>query len=211
MRYLWVPLLPLIMLSTKAVVEPSSLGNDVVGQALTLALLGLAAYLVFPISRARIKGEASMQQSITAIALALAPVALMVLVGLGYYYTALKLTGRLIESFYLIIIWSLVYAALRELELAARRLAYRRAVAKREHKSSEDAEGGESIEEQPMDLEDVSQQSLRLTRTVLLVLWRHLLLALVRSGGGLLLPRQHGAVAQERGLRRQCGAFYPSA
>ena len=106
MRYLWVPLLPLIMLSTKAVVEPSSLGNDVVGQALTLALLGLAAYLVFPISRARIKGEASMQQSITAIALALAPVALMVLVGLGYYYTALKLTGRLIESFYLIIIWA---------------------------------------------------------------------------------------------------------
>ncbi len=172
MRYLWVPLLPLIMLSTKAVVEPSSLGNDVVGQALTLALLGLAAYLVFPISRARIKGEASMQQSITAIALALAPVALMVLVGLGYYYTALKLTGRLIESFYLIIIWSLVYrTALRGLELAARRLAYRRAVAKREHKSSEDAEGGESIEEQPMDLEDVSQQSLRLTRTVLLLVF----------------------------------------
>ncbi len=56
-----------------------------------------------PHLRARIKGEASMQQSITAIALALAPVALMVLVGLGYY-TALKLTGRLIESFYLIII-----------------------------------------------------------------------------------------------------------
>lgn len=77
-----------------------------------------------------------MQQSITAIALALAPVALIVLVGLGYYYTALKLTGRLIESFYLIIIWSLVYrTALRGLELAARRLAYRRAVAKREHKA----------------------------------------------------------------------------
>ncbi|MBL0635805.1 MULTISPECIES: mechanosensitive channel MscK [Aeromonas] len=172
MRYLWVPLLPLIMLSTKAVVEPSSLGNDVVGQALTLALLGLAAYLVFPISRARIKGEASMQQSITAIALALAPVALIVLVGLGYYYTALKLTGRLIESFYLLILWSLVYrTALRGLELAARRLAYRRAVAKREHKAQEDAEGGDTIEEQPMDLEDVSQQSLRLTRTVLLLIF----------------------------------------
>ncbi|MDM5071454.1 mechanosensitive channel MscK [Aeromonas bestiarum] len=172
MRYLWLPLLPLIMLSTKAVVEPSSLGNDVVGQALTLLLLGLTTYLVFPISRAIIKGEGSMQQSITAGALALAPVALMVLVGLGYYYTALKLTGRLVESFYLLIIWSLVYrTALRGLELAARRLAYRRAVAKREHRSVEDAEGGESIEEQPMDLEDVSQQSLRLTRTVLLLVF----------------------------------------
>ncbi|OAH87792.1 hypothetical protein, partial [Aeromonas salmonicida] len=172
MRYLWLPLLPLIMLSTKAVVEPSSLGNDVVGQALTLLLLGLTTYLVFPISRTIIKGEGSMQQSITAGALALAPVALMVLVGLGYYYTALKLTGRLVESFYLLIIWSLVYrTSLRGLELAARRLAYRRAVAKREHKSQEDAEGGESIEEQPMDLEDVSQQSLRLTRTALLLVF----------------------------------------
>ncbi|MFM5136298.1 mechanosensitive channel MscK [Aeromonas rivipollensis] len=172
MRYLWLPLLPLIMLSTKAVVEPSSLGNDVIGQALTMLLLGLTAYLVFPISRARIKGEASMQKSLIAIALALAPVALIVLAALGYYYTALKLTGRLIESFYLIIIWSLVYrTALRGLELAARRLAYRRAVAKREHKSSEDAEGGESIEEQPMDLEEVSQQSLRLTRIMLLLVF----------------------------------------
>lgn len=73
MRYLWLPLLPLIMLSTKAVVEPSSLGNDVVGQALTLLLLGLTTYLVFPISRTIIKGEGSMQQSITAGALARAP------------------------------------------------------------------------------------------------------------------------------------------
>ncbi|MGL6472348.1 mechanosensitive channel MscK [Aeromonas caviae] len=172
MRYLWLPLLPLIMLSTKAVVEPSSLGNDVIGQGMTMLLLGLTAYLVLPISRARIKGEASMLQTLTAVALALAPVALMVLAALGYYYTALKLTGRLIESFYLIIIWGLVYrTALRGLELAARRLAYRRAVAKREHKSSEDAEGGESVEEQPMALEDVSQQSLRLTRTVLLLIF----------------------------------------
>ena len=76
--------------------------------------------------------------------------ALIVLAVLGYYYTALKLTGRLIESFYLIIIWSLVYrTALRGLELAARRLAYRRAVAKREHKSSEDAEGGSPSKSSP--------------------------------------------------------------
>ncbi|MGL5039509.1 MAG: mechanosensitive channel MscK [Aeromonas sp.] len=172
MRYIWIPLLPLIILATKAVIEPSSLGNDVIGQALTLLLLGLTTYLVFPISRARIKGAASLQKSIIAAALALAPIALIVLVALGYYYTALKLTGRLIESFYLLIIWSLFYrTALRGLELAARRLAYRRAVAKREQKSHEDADGGESIEEQPMDLEEVSQQSLRLTRTVLLLIF----------------------------------------
>ena len=68
--------------------EPSSLGNDVIGQGMTMLLLGLTAYLVLPISRARIKGEASMLQTLTAVALALAPVALMVLAALGYYYTA---------------------------------------------------------------------------------------------------------------------------
>lgn len=169
MRYLWLPLLPLIMLSTKGVVEPSTLANDVIGQTLAITLLGLTAYLVFPISRARLKGEASLWQSFFALALALAPLAMIVLVVMGYYYTALKLTGRLIESFYLMLIWSMVHrTALRGLELAARRLAWRRAVAKREQqKSNEDAEGGETVEEQPMDLEEVSQQSLRLTRIVL--------------------------------------------
>jgi potassium efflux system protein len=94
---------------------------------MTMLLLGAdrlpgAAHL-----RARIKGEANVL--LTAVALALAPVALMVLAALGYLH-GLKLTGRLIESFYLIIIWGLVYrTALRDLELAARRLAYRRAVA----------------------------------------------------------------------------------
>ncbi|PJG59987.1 mechanosensitive channel MscK [Aeromonas cavernicola] len=172
MRYLWLPLLPLIMLSTRAIVEPSTLGNDVIGQALTMILLAVMCYLIFPICRARIKGGTSLQQSFIAIALVLTPVTLIMLVVLGYYYTALKLTGRLLESFYIILIWHLIYrAALRGLELAARRLAYRRAVAKREHKSHEDAEGGESIEEHPMDLEEVSQQSLRLTRTVLLLIF----------------------------------------
>lgn len=167
MRYLWLPLLPLIMLSTKGTVEPSTLANDVIGQALTIALLALTAYLVFPISRARIKGEASLGQSL--LAMALAPLALIVLVVMGYYYTSLKLTGRLIESFYLMLLWSLVYrTALRGLELAARRLAWRRAVAKREQKVTEDAEGGETVEEQPMALEEVSQQSLRLARIMLL-------------------------------------------
>ena len=59
-------------------------------------------------------------------------------------------TGRLIESFYLIIIWGLVYrTALRGLELAARRLAYRRAVAKREHKTQEDAEEAKPSKSSP--------------------------------------------------------------
>jgi potassium-dependent mechanosensitive channel len=168
-RYLWFTLMPLIMLSTKAVIEPSTLGNDALGQALTLILLGATAWMLYPLFRARIKSGVSMLQSMLSFLLLLTPIVLIGLVLFGYYYTALKLTGRLIESFYLLLIWSLVYrTALRGLELAARRLAWRRAVAKREHRAQEDAEGGDAIEEQPMALEEVSQQSLRLTRIVLL-------------------------------------------
>ncbi|MGL5947809.1 MAG: mechanosensitive channel MscK, partial [Aeromonas sp.] len=174
LSHLWVALLPLIALSTKAVVEPSTLGNDVVGQALTIGLLALLTYLMFPISRGLMNRKGGVQQSLIAITLAFAPAALLILVALGYYYTALKLTGRLLESFYLIIIWNLVYrASLRGLALAARRLAYRRAqaAAKRSNKPLEDAEGNEKVEEKVMDLADVNQQSLRLTVTIQLILF----------------------------------------
>ncbi|MGE6106316.1 mechanosensitive channel MscK [Aeromonas sobria] len=172
LRSLWFTLMPLIMLSTKAVIEPSTLGNDVLGQTMTLILLGLTAWLLYPLLRARLKSGLGMMSSLFTLLLVLTPIALIGLVLFGYYYTALKLTGRLIESFYLLLLWSLVYrSALRGLELAARRLAWRRAVARREHKAQEDAEGSESIEEQPMALEEVSQQSLRLTRIVLLAIF----------------------------------------
>jgi len=174
MRYLLIPMMLLIILSTKAQVIPASLTNDVIGQTATLLLLALIVYITFPLCRNSFKSKSTrgMPQILTDIILGVAPTALMVLLALGYYYTALKLTGRLIESFYLIIIWSLVYqTALRGLELAARRLAYRRAIAKREQKLQEDTEGVDFIEERPMALEAVSQQSLRLTKALLLMIF----------------------------------------
>ncbi|MFT6985325.1 MAG: potassium efflux system protein [Psychromonas sp.] len=174
MRYLLIPMMLLILLSTKAQVAPSSLSNDVIGQTATLLLLSLIVYIAFPLCKKSIqnKDKKRMPHIFTDVVLVIAPTVLIVLLVLGYYYTALKLTGRLIESFYLIIIWTLVYrTALRGLELAARRLAYRRATAKREHKLQENIEGVDSIEEEPMALEAVSQQSLRLTKVLLLMIF----------------------------------------
>lgn len=170
MRWLWLPLLPLIMLSTKAVMEPSSLGSDVVGQALSLLLLGLTPYLVFLIAHVCGKDEGRMKASL--IGVALVPLVQAALIVLGYYYTALKLTSLLIGTFYLIIIWSLVYrSALRGLALAARRLAYQRLMTKRTHMVQDESEGTDAMEEPLMDLREVSQQSLRLTRTALLLVF----------------------------------------
>src|SRR5690606_19727816 len=66
-------------------------------------------------------------------AFGLMPLTLIVAVVAGYYYTALKLTGRLIDTLSLLIIRRLVEATLvRSLSLAAQRLAYQRILKKHE-------------------------------------------------------------------------------
>src|SRR5690606_9501798 len=87
----------------------------------------------------------------------------------GYYYTALKLTGRLIDTLSLLIIWRLVEATLvRSLSLAAQRLAYQRILKKHETSVREGVEGTEVLEEPILNIEKVNQQSLRLMRVALL-------------------------------------------
>src|SRR5690606_27171611 len=93
----------------------------------------------------------------------LLPLALIVVVGLGYYYTALKLTGRLIDTLYLLMAWVAIEATLiRGLTVAARRLAYQRAQAKREAQADDSGAGAPG--EPELAVEQVNQQSLRLTR-----------------------------------------------
>lgn len=91
----------------------------------------------------------------------LAPIALIVLMVLGYYYTALKLTNRFIDTFYLFMAWSIVQqTAIRGLAVAARRLAHRRAVARREQlKQQEDVDTTELIEDKVMALEEIGHPS----------------------------------------------------
>jgi potassium efflux system protein len=93
------------------------------------------------------------------------PLALIVAVGFGYYYTALKLTGRLIDTLYLLLAWIVIEATLiRGLTVAARRLAYQRALAKREAQVEDGTDTSESTGEAGLNIEQVNQQSLRLTR-----------------------------------------------
>lgn len=103
------------------------------------------------------------------LALSAATLVLGALIVLGYEYTALRLIGRFVASLYIFGLWILVEAAVvRGLAVAARRLAYRRAVARRRAQVQEGAEGGlEVIEEPPLDLEQVNQQSLRLSKLIL--------------------------------------------
>ncbi|GAB2794456.1 mechanosensitive channel MscK [Halomonas shantousis] len=107
------------------------------------------------------------------LALAAVPLVLAGLIVLGYEYTALRLTGRSITTIYILGLWILVEAAVvRGLAVAARRLAYRRAVARRRAQVQEGAEGGlEVVEEPPLDMDQVNQQSLRLSKLILFLVF----------------------------------------
>ncbi|WP_136247534.1 mechanosensitive channel MscK [Halomonas borealis] len=135
-----------------------------VGMSLALARLILAHAPFFGVKLLRL---------LLGLALALVPLVLGGLVVCGYAYTALSLVGRFGITVYLLGVWILVEAAVvRGLAVAARRLAYRRALARRHalaHEGSGGEPGTEVVEEPPLDMQQVNQQSLRLSKLILMM------------------------------------------
>lgn len=170
-RYLGLVVLALAGVVAVAEHQPASLADDVIGIAVVLGCYGLMAWMLHKLL---LSGPAREQASAFRIFLgllfSLLPLALIIAVGFGYYYTALKLSDRLIDTLYLLIIWLFVEAAfVRGLGVAARRLAYQRATAKRLAQQASEGESGDVVIEEPtLDIEQVNQQSLRLIRLALL-------------------------------------------
>ncbi|MBE9696720.1 mechanosensitive channel MscK, partial [Escherichia coli] len=121
----------------------------VLGQAMIFFNLLLIAFLVWPMCRESWRDkESHTMRLVTITVLSIIPIALMVLTATGYFYTTLRLAGRWIETVYLVIIWNLLYqTVLRGLSVAARRIAWRRALARRQNLVKEGAEGAEPPEE----------------------------------------------------------------
>lgn len=110
LKYVWRSLIPLIIVATLGELDPSRLADDVIGQMVALTMLAVTLFLVYPLfrSRSHLGEQNDLLQWFSAAALTLAPIALIVLVVLGYYYTALKLTNRFIDTFYLFMAWSII-------------------------------------------------------------------------------------------------------
>ncbi|MGW7776179.1 mechanosensitive channel MscK [Pseudomonas machongensis] len=170
----WVRRLGTVVLALVGVVavaehQPSALADDVLGIGVVLACYALMAWLL---SRLLLSSPAHRDTSLfrkaVGVAFTALPIALFVAVCFGYYYTALKLTDRLIYTLYLLLFWLVIEAAfVRGLSVAARRLAYQRALSKRAA-AKEGLDGEVIIEEPTLDIEQVNQQSLRLIRLALL-------------------------------------------
>ena len=117
------------------------------------------------------KNSSAVLRVCMALLFMLVPLALILITELGYFYSAAKLSSRLIESFYLAILWGLLgNSAVRGMAVAARRLAFKRALSRRQARDADQKEASEApIEEPPLDMEQVNQQSLRLLRLALLI------------------------------------------
>ncbi|ODT33708.1 MAG: potassium transporter KefA [Lautropia sp. SCN 70-15] len=174
-RRLGLVTLVLIAVATLAEKVPAALAEDVVGIVVLLAGLGLMAWQFGAPVRDE-EGKRIPGFSLLALlALRLLPIALIVTVWLGYYYTALKLSGRLVDTLLVLVVWRVLEATVvRSLAVAARRLAFQRALARRqaarEEAARENAELPEVVEEPVLDIEQVNRQSLRLVRLGLLAL-----------------------------------------
>ena len=166
-------LLPLNFWSVIAELSPLNLMDDVLGQVVIFLNLLLIAFLVWPMCRESWRDKESHGlRLVTITVLSIIPIALMVLTATGYFYTTLRLAGRWIETVYLVILWNLLYqTVLRGLSVAARRIAWRRALARRQNLVKEGAEGAEPQEEPTIALEQVNQQTLRITMLVMVALF----------------------------------------
>ncbi len=163
--------LGLIVMALVAVVsvaehQPARLADDVLG---ILVVLTCFALMSWRLNRLLLKGPSSQNapplRLMIGLLFSVLPIALIVAVGFGYYYTALKLTDRLIDTLYLLMLWVALEATLvRGLTVAARRLAYKRALAKRQAQGDDGSDTMETQGEPGLDIEQVNQQSLRLTR-----------------------------------------------
>ncbi|MCY1496952.1 Mechanosensitive channel MscK [compost metagenome] len=161
----------LVAIVTVAEHQPAALADDIIGVIVVLSCYTLMTLVLSNLLLAEpMREQTSPFRLLIGVAFTLLPLALIVAVGFGYYYTSLKLTDRLITTLYLLIILLLVEATfLRGLAVAARRLAYQRMLAKRQAQTKENAEGEEVVVEEPtLDIETVNQQSLRLIRLALL-------------------------------------------
>ncbi len=165
-RRLGLIVLALVAIVSVAEHQPARLADDVLGIIVVLTCFALMSWRL---NRLLLKGPSSQNappvRLMIGLLFSMLPIALIVAVGFGYYYTALKLTDRLIDTLYLLMVWIVVEAALiRGLTVAARRLAYKRALAKRQAQGDDGSDTVESQGEPGLDIEQVNQQSLRLTR-----------------------------------------------
>ncbi|VEJ08687.1 mechanosensitive channel MscK [Actinobacillus delphinicola] len=126
--------------------------NDVIGQFATIIILIFSLFYCSPKIHKALhlyesissdsEGNLTILFKIIAVISYLAPIGLMVLIVLGYYYTALNLMHHLIISYFVLGSWSILRdVTYRAMLVFSRHLSYRRLLEKQEKLQHEDETG----------------------------------------------------------------------
>ena len=168
----WI-LVPLVLMLGLHESMPDYTGTDPIGRTgMLIGMIALSLLLGRFMLRSQPLYSSRVVHFVAASLLILAPLALAGMTAMGYHYTAVKLAERFIDSLYLIVLWMLVEGTVvRNLNVAGRRLAYQRAISKRQaaqaREGQSDTETAVDIPE--MNLQQINQQSLRLAKLTLLL------------------------------------------
>ncbi|PJG82238.1 mechanosensitive channel MscK [Caviibacterium pharyngocola] len=159
--------------------------NDVLGQVMTISILVITLFIVGPRLRyaVRVYQKSTQEKSgaqgylfrFARALLVLAPIALIVLILMGYYYTALNLMEHLMSSYFVFILWMLFRDIIyRGFTVSARRLAYRRVQEKSaqfETQKIETDDGEVNIDLQQEEALALSQVKDQVKRVADILLW----------------------------------------
>lgn len=157
-------------------VMDSGLANDVLGELNTIASLVFCTVIIAPRFNRALRAYEENQSKrnnlivkIIQISLQLVPIGLIVLVVLGYYYTALNLIQHIINSYIAWCIWFVLRNVIyRGITVSSRRLAHRRLMEKRRQQAEAFNDGTPSDDvvvitdqEEGLALNEVRSQLLR--------------------------------------------------
>ena len=163
---------------------------DVIGQTMTIMVLVVTVFIIAPGFRKAISTyQNSVEQdksprhvllTLVRIVLLLAPIALIGLIVMGYYYTSLVIIEHLISTYFAVTTWIIVRNVFyRIFTVSARRLAYRRLQEKREQlmaKRANEIVNNTTEDDIPLEIKqdaiavsEVKNQMLKITDFVLWV------------------------------------------
>ena len=186
--------------------------NDAIGQVMSIIALALCLFVVRPLLNRAIreyqkakKEEGATNTSISLfrllrLILVIVPISLIILIILGYYYTAVYLITHLLNSYFVILLWVFGrYFAYRFVAISARRLAYRRLQDKRRKLREQVLENG-TKEDETIKLSVVNQQIYRVTDLIgwvvlfvsLYVIWSDLISVAYYLDGVILWESNEG-------------------
>lgn len=176
-KFIWV-LLPTSFVLALAEQQTLALNRDVIGMLVLVISFTTISWLFFRLLR-RLPLIYNSQgiHWLVMFVLVLLPLALVMMTLMGYYYTSLKLTGRVLATFYLLTGWVILEAVImRGIELGTERLRHQRMLKERElaqkqaAASDGDSNTDPDLEALPqLDIEQIRNQTLRLGRFALLL------------------------------------------